>query len=208
MYTIDSIVSSFFNFKGRIKEIKEILRTLDPHFPAEEAKFQEACKRFLACSNRSLSPTAQDYLNALEQSFVSSVIYIAGQGFKLNLDIFNNPAISLFLTTGEFEDITRERMLASVPGVQRATETIQAFYDTVRELPAAEAAEILELMDSITDLYAYLETVGYKLAHYFGFVLADGLLSCLVPGYQRDIVITLQYQRMLRDYLEIDISKL
>ena len=55
---------------------------------------------------------------------------------------------------------------------------------------------------------SYLETVGYKLAHYFGFVFADHFLEHVIPGYYRDTVTTMQYDWALREYLKIDISKL
>ena len=165
-------------------------------------------RAFTCLYRATLSPTPVDFLHALEQKFASSIIYITGQGFKLNLDIFQNPAFSLFLRSGEFEDITRERMLVSFPGVQKAQEVICAFYDTLRTLPAVQAQEIRNLTNAIAELYSHMESAGYKLAHYFGFVLADRFLPYLIPGYHSDPVNTLCYQRMLSDYLEIDIHKL
>ena len=62
--------------------------------------------------------------------------------------------------------------------------------------------------EGITSYISYLETVGYKLAHYFGFVFADHFLEYVIPGYYRDTVTTIQYDWALRGYLKIDISKL
>ena len=208
MRTIDSVMDELTNVDKLIEDMKFTLRTIDPDFPAEEAKFQKAKELFLERVGNRVTPSAEEYLKAHDLEFVSSMIYIAGQGFKLNLDIFNNPATSLFLLRGEFEDINRERMLGSVPGVRTACRTITEFCDAVKRLPEAEKEEIFSLSDDVTSMYSYLETTGYKLAHYFGFVLADRFLPYVLPGYHCDSVNTLHYHRIVRDYLDVDLDKM
>ena len=60
----------------------------------------------------------------------------------------------------------------------------------------------------ITDFFSYLETVGYKLAHYFGFVFADRFLGYVIPGYAPDTATTMQYAMMLQEYLDFNLSLL
>lgn len=208
MRTIDSVMDELTNVDKLIEDMKVTLRTIDPEFPTEETKFLKAKELFLERVGNRVTPSAEEYLKAHDLDFVSSVIYIAGQGFKLNLDIFNNPATSLFLLRGEFEDINRERMLGTVPGVRSACKTITEFCDAVNKLPPAETEEIFALTEDITSMYSYLETAGYKLAHYFGFVLADRFLPYVMPGYHCDSVNTLHYHRIVRDYLDIDLDKM
>ena len=208
MRTIDSVMNELTNVDKLIEDMKVTLRTIDPEFPAEEAKFNTARSLFLERVGNRTIPSAEEYLKAHDLDFVSSMIYIAGQGIKLNLDIFNNPANSLFLQRCEFEDLNRERMLGSVPGVRRANETLNAFSAFVRQLPPADAEEIWSYTEDITSMYSYLETAGYKIAHYFGFVLADRFLPYVLPGYHSDSCNTLDYNRQVRDYLQIDLDRL
>lgn len=208
MRTIDSVMDELTNVDKLIEDMKATLRAIDPEFPEEEARFNAACALFLDKVGDTITPSATAYLKAHELDFVSSMIYIAGQGFKLNLDIFQNPANALFLQQCEFEDLNRERMLGSVSGVREAWQTINAFSDAVRQLPEKEASEIRELTEGITSMYSYLETSGYKIAHYFGFVLADRFLPFVLPGYHRDDVNTMRYNREVKDYLKIDLDML
>ena len=104
----------------------------------------------------------------------------------------------------DYEDFHRERRMATLPQVQHALETINAFHDVLRSLPD----EKRNLTEGITSYITYLKTVGYKLAHYFGFAFADHFLEHVIPGYCRDVVTTIQYNWALREYLKIDIGKL
>ena len=104
----------------------------------------------------------------------------------------------------DFEDFHRERRMHTLPEVQKALETINAFCEALRTLPE----EKRDLTDGITEFMSYLETTAYKLAHYFGFILADKFLYYVIPGYASDSVTTMLYARDLRDYLQLDIKLL
>ena len=131
------------------------------------------------------------------------VIRIAWLGFQQNIDCFNNPVNTLFLKM-DYEDFHRERRMGTLPQVQRALKTINAFHDVLRSLPE----EKRNLTEGITSYISYLETAGYKLAHYFGFIFADEFLSHVIPGYCSDMATTLQYERELEEYLDVDLRKL
>ena len=92
----------------------------------------------------------------------------------------------------------------TLPEVQKALETINAFCEALRTLPE----EKRDLTDGITEFMSYLETTAYKLAHYFGFILADKFLYYVIPGYASDSVTTMLYARDLRDYLQLDLKLL
>ena len=76
--------------------------------------------------------------------------------------------------------------------------------EALRQCPGFNHA----LTEGITSYITYLETVGYKLAHYFGFIFADQFLEHVIPGYRNDTVTTMQYERELEDYLGLDLRKL
>ena len=65
-----------------------------------------------------------------------------------------------------------------------------------------------ELFEALIGYMSYLETTGPKLAHYFGYILANDFLPNIVPGYHTDKVLTMQYGSMLADYLGIKVSDL
>lgn len=83
---------------------------------------------------------------------------------------------------------------------KKARDTIHAFYKVLRE----NYRDRLDLTEDITDFYSYLQTSGYKIAHYFGFRLADQFLPYVIPGYTDDRVNTGHYRRTLQEYLDID----
>ena len=105
---------------------------------------------------------------------------------------------------GDYEELHRERRLGTLPMAIKSRETINAFYEVMRE----KYGDKMDLTDGITSFYGYLETTGYKLAHYFGFRLADLFLPYVIPGYTDDSVNTMYYQSDLRKYLNIDIERL
>ena len=66
----------------------------------------------------------------------------------------------------------------------------------------------LDLTEDITGFYSYLQTSGYKIAHYFGFRFADLFLPYVIPGYVDDSVNTGYYRRTLQEYLDIALDRL
>ena len=48
------------------------------------------------------------------------------------------------------------------------------------------------------DYYAYWETVGFKLAHLWGFQWTDRFLPYVIPGYTPDTAFTAKYTAMVR----------
>ena len=63
-----------------------------------------------------------------------------------------------------------------MPLVPAAKKANMASYDYLEELRASHRDK-LDLLDGINSFYSYLQTIGYKVAHYYGFVLADQLLA-------------------------------
>lgn len=193
MKTVDTIIHQLTDSTILLREVKETLRTLDPDYPEEEQHFLRAA----ADLEQAIGPSAKEYLSALEQEFTSDILFVGWQGFKLNLDCFTNPVNKLLLRE-DFEDLHLEYRMPTLPMAQEARCTINAFLDT---LPP----ENHHLTTGITSYYSYLQTTAYKLAHYFGFCLADRFLSFVVPGYISDPLLTDQYTLELRAFLQTDV---
>ena len=198
MKRINDVLHQLTDAAAIMQELKETLREIDPGFRAEEERYEAARGFLVEKIGDSVTPSASDYLAAMEAECAAALVYIGWQGFRLNLDIFESPVNALLLR-GDFEDLHRERRLPTVPGVQEHNRTIHAFHDALRDRHDDQ-----ELVEEISSFYTYLETTGYKLAHYFGFRLADGFLRHVIPGYTDDSVNTTLYKMALHDALGFD----
>ncbi len=203
MKTVQTISQQLTDPKTILQELRETLRIIDPKFFETEVKYLAAASNLEKELGGSITPSVSEFLAAKEQEFTAEIIYIGWQGFQLNIDIFNAPINALMLR-GDYEELHRERRLGTLPMARKSRETINAFYEVMRE----KYREKMDLTDDITSFYSYLETIGYKLAHYFGFRLADQFLPYVIPSYNDDSVNTMYYQSDLRKYLNIDIERL
>lgn len=201
MNTIATVLRQVTDVKSIMQALKDTLREVDPAFPEVERKFLHTSENLEHELEDKIIPSAGEYLAAREEEFIMELIYIGWQGFQFNLDIFNNPVNALLLR-GDFEDLHRERRLETLSSAGKARQVQNAFYTALKEMPE----ETQNLTDGVTEFYSYLETTGYKIAHYFGFRLADRFLPFVVPGYTDDSVNTLQYSGELKRYLQIDLD--
>lgn len=203
MKTIENLLHQITDTKSIMQDLKEILRKIDPEFCQKEAKFLCACNVLERELGDSITPSVGDYLAAKEEAFSMEIIYIAWQGFQLNRDIFENPVNALMLK-GDYEELHRERRLQMLPTARNARRVQGAFVDALKQL--GEDKWVYE--EAVDSFYTYLETTGYKVAHYFGFRLADLFLPYVIPGYTNDEVNTLFYSGALKRCLSIDIHGL
>ena len=203
MYTVKSVMSQLTDPKVVLQNVSDTLRRIDPNFLQEAQQYLRADDALKEAVGDSVSPTASEDIAAREQEICAELIYVAWLGFQQNLECFQNPINTMFLKM-DYEDFHRERRMHTLPEVQKALKTINAFYEVLRTLPE----EKRNLTDGITDYMSYLETTGYKLAHYFGFILADQFLYHVVPGYVSDPVTKMQYRWDLQRYLQLDLKVL
>ena len=176
--------------------VQEAMRQIDPQYSEEEQHYLASC----AILERETDSTkARGYIRAREQRFACDVLYAAWQGFVLNLRIFQNPVNALLLGE-DFEELYQERKMYVLPGAQQAQERMDAF---VYALPE----ERRELTYPLDDYYSYMQTVGYKLAHYMGFLFGNRFLPKVIPGYTADKVHTDRYTSTLREFLQMDTEK-
>ena len=203
MKTVQTILGQLTDPKKVMAEICETLRTIDSEFLDAEIKYLAAASNLEKALGDSITPSVGEFLAANEEEFVAEIIYIGWQGFQLNMDIFHAP-INAIMLRGDYEELHRERRLGTLPMAEKARDTINAFYEMMRE----NYRDKLDLTEDITGFYSYLQTSGYKIAHYFGFRLADLFLPYVIPGYIDDSVNTGYYRRTLQEYLDIAIDRL
>ena len=203
MFTVKTLMTQLTDPKVVLQNVSDVLRKIDPNFAQEELQYLAAVEALKEGIGETVSPSASDYIAAREQEICAELIYVGWLGLQQNLECFQNPVNTLFLKM-DYEDFHRERRMHTLPEVQKALEIINAFCEELRTLPE----EKRNLTDGITEYMSYLETTAYKLAHYFGFILADKFLYHVIPGYANDSVTTMLYAQDLRDYLQLDLKLL
>lgn len=203
MKTIEMMLRQMTDASSIIQDLRDTLRTIDPQFPEAEQSFNNAVVALEQSLGDAITPTVSEYLAAKEEVLAMELIYIGWQGFQLNLEIFKNPVNALLLQ-GDYEDLNLERRLETLPTAKKARAVQCAFHEAMQDMPD----EAKDLTDGVEEFYTYLETDGYKIAHYFGFRLADRFLPFVVPGYISDQVNTLQYSGGLQRYLKIDLDRM
>ena len=203
MLTVKSVMTQLTDPELILQRMSDTLRKIDPKFVHEEQKYFCVVDALKEVIGDTVSPSASEYIAAREQQICAELIYVAWLGFQQNLECFQNPINTMFLKM-DYEDFHRERRMHTLPEVQKALEIRNAFYEMLRTLPE----EKQKITEGITEYMSYLETTGYKLAHYFGFILADQFLHHVVPGYVSDSVATMQYRWDLQKYLQLDLKVL
>ena len=162
-----------------LQQLKSTLAQYAPDYAQESQQYEQA-KDSLPDST---------YPDALETQFAAKLLYITYQGLCWNLDCFQQPVNKLRINT-DYEDLHQEQQLSHLPEVIRLEKVLRAAYENFSPAQQEAAAQI-------GDYYAYLETVGFKIVHYWGFALGNRVLPMLVLGFFPDICFAAQYAHMV-----------
>ena len=139
---------------------------------------------------------------AICQQITSTILFSGVLGLQANYHYFSDPVGGNFLNADP-EVYLRENIAKHLPEYAAAQQSRSEFFS---QLDAAQK----ELYQPVTEYTSYLETVGPKLAHYFGYLWGNELLQRVVPGYQPDLAFTLQYCIKLEGYFgrQIDLNRI
>ena len=162
-----------------LHQLKSTLAQYDPSYTVESQNYEQA---------RALLSDGS-YADAVDAQCAAKLLYIAYQGFRWNLDCFQHPVNKLRIST-DYEDLHKEQQLSHLPEVIQLEKSIHATYESFSPDQREAAAQI-------GDYYAYLETVGFKIVHYWGFTLGNHMLPMLVPGFLPDVCFAAQYAHMV-----------
>ena len=138
-------------------------------------------------------PSAQDDMEAIEQQLASDLLFSGMLGFKANLDNYINPITRSFLAVDP-ETYLREDVAHRLPRYTTAQKVRDRFYDSLSQ-------EHRKLYEFVITYVTHIETIGPKLAHYYGYLLGNHILPLVIPGYVPDMALTSQYRIMLEKYL-------
>ena len=178
-----------------VKKLTAFMEKNCEDFPECKRKYIECVETLKIELGAELNPSVEDMALAIEQQVASDLIYSAYLGFKANLDYFRNPVANNFMNV-DTETYLRETTAHRLPAYESAQRVIDCFHEQLTDEQKERAIAIVEYV-------SYLETVGPKLAHYYGFIFANEFLAKVEPAYSPDIPLTYAYRRMLQDYLQI-----
>lgn len=179
-----------------LQHLHTVLQQLDAGYPSEQQHYRRFQQQLQAALPEALNAAA--FISALETRLSAELTYVSWLGFALNANCFHDPACKSVLEL-DYEELHQETLFRQFPQVEQASLTIEAFLKALPE-------NCLEAAEGITDFFSYLETVGFKLAHYWGFQFANRFLPGVIPGYAPDPFFTAKYRRMLEQDLAFGIA--
>lgn len=168
--------------------IEDILLNADHDFLTEVRKKEDAVQRLQTKIGEGNSVKLSAAIAEEDQSMGKHLLLLYWLGMLQNYRCYVNPSEKDFLDL-DYEQIHQEAALnllldAGMSGL--------AAHNFFYEAGEAEVNQILSF-------YGYLETIGYKLAHYLGFRYADDFLQRLVCDYKPDAGITNRYRSMVME---------
>lgn len=159
-----------------------MVKALEARMVEQLPDFAQARKRYadaMAVLEHDLGTAAvKTEAEAIVCQMGSLLLFCGALGFKANLDHFLDPVSKNFLDVDP-ETYLREPLVQSLPEFRQAAEAHALFV-------ASLSQEQQILYEDVAEYAAYLKTVGPKLAHFWGYMLANEFLPKIIPGYYSD----------------------
>lgn len=187
------------SYKEIVAKLEDMLATNSEEFVVDQAHFNETISTLITELEPDTSPSATDSVDAIYQQIGSTLLFSCCLGLKDNLAHFIDPVSRTFLDVDP-EMYLRENIARQLPDYLQAQHVQEQFYRTL----SPKQKEKYD--DGITTYICHLETVGPKLAHYYGYLLGNQLFPHVITGYVSDTQLLIQYRYMLETYLGINIE--
>ena len=163
MKITETILAQLTDTDVLLESVCQSIAEVDPNYAEEMAIYEQAVQVLLQAV-----PNGEIYLQARRQEFASDICFALWQGFTWAMDCHRDPVYKLMAQL-DFEELCQESKMHTLPAAQKAQMEARAF---AQSLPEDKHL----LLDPIIDHFAYLETYGYKLAHFTGIEMAHRLL--------------------------------
>ena len=192
MLSVNTIFEKI-NYKEIVATLVDTMATNSEEFVADQTRFDETVSFLDVELEQHASPSAADLVDSIYQQIGSSLLFSCCLGLKDNLAHFIDPVSRTFLDVDP-EMYLRENIARQLPNYLQAQHVQEQFYRTL----SPKQKEKYD--DGITTYICHLETVGPKLAHYYGYLLGNHLFPHVILGYVSDAQLTLRYPYMLEAY--------
>ena len=166
--------------------------TMSADFSEDYERYKTAFIKLKEDFAPELIPSIEEEMDAIQKQTRSNLLFSGFLGIKANLDNFIDPIARNFLDV-DFETFLREDIAQALPEYEKSQQVHDRFY-------AHLSPTQKETYEAVTSFVNYLETVGPKLAHYYGYLLGNELLPRIILGYRPDIVQTIQYRIRLEKF--------
>jgi hypothetical protein len=170
----------------------EVFRQHDEEFRKDEILRNNAEAVLRDALSGDLTPSLDEYIEAVEKDVITRIICAGYNGFQINLANFHAP-YGVDFTRMEAFDIAKEHLISNLPTNAGTGKITYAFFQALPE-------ELRDYERNISEYYTHFECAGPKLAHYAGYIIANHLLPWIQPGYRPDPVQTLQYTSWIEGY--------
>ena len=187
------------SYKEIVTKLADVLARNSEEFHDDLAHFNETISLLEAELEQDTSPSVADLVDAIRQQIGSTLLFSCCLGLKANLDHFIDPVSRTFLGVDP-EIYLRENIAQQLPDYLRAQHVQKQLYKSL------STSQKEKYDEAITTYICHLETVGPKLAHYYGYRLGNQLFPRIIPGYVSDTQFLIQYRYMLEMYLGISIE--
>lgn len=191
-------VMSILTGRECVDSLIGILTEASSDFADDHRRFQEAIKYFVGNHDARVNPSVDDVVNAINRQAVSNWLFSGWLGFKANMDHFMDPIARTFLDVDN-ETYLRERIGKTLPDYVLAQAIIDDF---CRQLNPEQK----HVFEDMICYISHLETIVPKIAHYHGYLLGNELHRYMIPGYQPDARMTIQYSMALERVLNFELS--
>ena len=180
--------------KAVVDSLIQTLYNQSEGFPKVHQAYLDAIEKLYEVLGPEGKRDIQRYVAAIEMMSASNLFYCGIQGLKMNYEHFLNPmAPNCTWKQVDFDDYLRPYISENLPLYDAAYRYKEHFE---RQLPEGTG----DICDAIRSYEIDLEICGTKLAHYYGYLVGNELLKHCVPGYHSDMVLDINYRRLLTDY--------
>lgn len=183
------------SYEKIVASLVDVMAANFEEFVVEHANFKETIALLEKQLGEESSPSVSEELNAINQQIGACLAFSCFLGLKANWDHYIDPVGRTFIDVDP-EIYLRENVVRQLPDYQNAQRVQKQFHCSL-------SPEQQELYENISAYISHLETVGPKLAHYYGYVLGNQLLPHVMPGFVADSQLTLQYRCILENYLGV-----
>lgn len=197
MITMKTILNQL-NEKTIAGAMIEMLAAHSEDFREDQRRYNEAICKLTDELKDPSAPSVADEIEAIHRQFASNLIFSGFLGFQANLDHYIDPVARTFLEVDP-EIYLRENTAKRLPDYENAQTMRQKFFAALT--PAQQ-----EIYEDIAVYANHLQTIGPKLAHYYGFILGNKLLPRIVPGYCADSKLSTRYRKIMESYIGIAIQ--
>ena len=191
---VEKMYSQFNTPEAMLNAMRLTLQEINPQHKQEQNAFEEGLRVLRECLDDTQAGLLDAYIAEEERSMAEQLFHLFWKGVQQNYECFRNPVNGYFLEM-DFEDFHQESLMtAFFP---------HHYEDAGRKFILSLPENLKVLSDPIISYYAYLQTWGYKLTHYYGFCYGNTFLRSIIPSYRPDQVLTIRYGWMLENCFSI-----